>query len=275
MLSLMELFKTIPGFSCALIGSFLVLFMAPFAMLSGYWKVGIWFIGIGVVTVAIADWLKVSPGILFSLLGLNLAGFLALYAWTLPVMRHLPKINSVNDVTTIGEAVSTSQATNLKGWLLVEYVQNLTARKFSYSRCNPWDSPARAFQRGMGYCQQQALALQEIYHRLGINSRIVHALCKFPASEIDGLLQPERMISHSWLKVQVDNQELDVCPGNLSNRPGMVDFEILSPARSLYRILQPFTHLGSVIINMMLERQQSYLLELWVSVLQDRSNEHF
>jgi hypothetical protein len=248
--------------------------MAPFAMLSGYTKVGIWFIGIGVVTLAIANWLNVSPVVLFLLLGLNLAALLALYSWTHPVMRHLPNVNSVNGVTTIKEAVRTSQTTNLKGWLLIEYVQNLAARKFSYSRCNPWDSPARAFQRGMGYCQQQALALQDIYHRLGINSRVVHALCKFPASDVDGFLQPEHSISHSWLKVHINNQELDVCPGSINNRPGIINFEILSPVRTLHTFLQPSTHLGSVIINMMLEQQQSYLLELWMSILQNRSNKH-
>ncbi|NJR74481.1 MAG: hypothetical protein HC773_14200, partial [Scytonema sp. CRU_2_7] len=89
-----------------------------------------------------------------------------------------------------------------------------------------------------------------------------------------GVLQSEHMISHSWLKVQIENQELDACPGNVNNRPGIVDFEILSPVRTLHTFLQPFTHLGSVIINMMLERQQSHLLDLWMSVLQDRSNEH-
>jgi hypothetical protein len=52
--SLIELPITVLGFLCGLIGSFFALFMAPFAMLSGYRRVGIWFIGIGVVTLAIA-----------------------------------------------------------------------------------------------------------------------------------------------------------------------------------------------------------------------------
>ena len=275
--SLMELLKIILVFLCGLIGSFFALFMAPVAMLSGYKRAGIWFIGIGVVNLVIAHWLNLSQVILLSLLVLNLAVFLALYVWTLPVMRHLPKVNdvSVNGVSTIEDAVDASQKTNLEGWLLVEYVQNLTARKFSYSRCNPWDSPARAFKRGMGYCQQQVLALHEIYHRLGIDSRVVHALkCKFPTLEVDGVVQSEYMMSHSWLKVQIENQELDVCPGNVNNRPGVVDFEILSPVRTLHAFLQPFTHLGSVIINMMPDRQQSYVLDLWMSFLQDTSNEH-
>ena len=98
---------------------------------------------------------------------------LAIYLYTLPGLRRLPKEGraTLNDVTTLADAVVACRRTGLQGWGLVAYAQNLAARKFSYSRRNPWDSPARAFERGMGYCQQQALALKMIYDRLGIRSQ--------------------------------------------------------------------------------------------------------
>jgi hypothetical protein len=46
--------------------------------------------------------------------------------------------------------------------------QNLAAKKFTYSRLNTWDTPSRAFERGIGYCEQQALALKKIYDKPGI-----------------------------------------------------------------------------------------------------------
>jgi hypothetical protein len=58
------------------------------------------------------------------------------------------------------------------------FLQHLAASKFTYSRLNTWDTPSRAFERGMGYCDQQAAALKHIYDRLGIASRpvVCHAL---------------------------------------------------------------------------------------------------
>lgn len=36
--------------------------------------------------------------------------------------------------------------TELQGWELVAYAQNLAASKFTYSRLNTWDSPSRAWE---------------------------------------------------------------------------------------------------------------------------------
>lgn len=91
-----------------------------------------------------------------------LAASLLLFIVTLPGMRLLPKLGwtTVDGVTTLDDAVRVAHESGLRGWELVAYVQQLTARKFVYSRRNPWDTPARAFGRRMGYCQQQALALE-------------------------------------------------------------------------------------------------------------------
>jgi hypothetical protein len=107
----------------------------------------------------------------------------AIYLLTIPLLRRLsrPGRVSMDGITTIEDAVEACRRTHLQGWALVAYAQNLAARKFTYSRLNTWDTPSRAFERGMGYCEQQALALKHIYDRLGIASRGVLAFrCAFP-----------------------------------------------------------------------------------------------
>jgi hypothetical protein len=50
----MALLKIILSFWCGLVGSFLVLFLAPFSIFSGYRIAGVWSIAIGTVALAIA-----------------------------------------------------------------------------------------------------------------------------------------------------------------------------------------------------------------------------
>jgi hypothetical protein len=66
---------------------------------------------------------------------------LALYLLTLPLLRRLPKQSrvSMDGITTIDDAVEACCRTQLQGWELVAYAQNLVARKFTYSRLNTWD----------------------------------------------------------------------------------------------------------------------------------------
>src|SRR5215212_4970913 len=131
---------------------------------------------------------------------------LGLVALTVPGLRLLPRPGRValDGVTTIADAVAACRATGLSGWELVASAQHLAACKFHYSRRNPWDSPARAFARGLGFCQQQALALAQIYAELGITAQPVYALrCRFPPTVIHGIPEPERISPHTWLRVRV------------------------------------------------------------------------
>ncbi|MGR0218709.1 hypothetical protein [Agromyces sp. ZXT2-6] len=185
-----------------------------------------------------------------TLFGLGVA--FGVFLLTVPGLRRLPQAGrtTVDGVTTVDDAMTKASATGLDGWELVGFVQHLAARKFDYSRRNPWDTPARAFERGMGYCQQQALALREIYGRLGIEARPVHARsCHFPAGEVHGMPEPAGIRGHVWLRVRVDGEERDVCCGDEGNTPGNVHFTILSRVHELYPWLWPFTHLGSVLEN--------------------------
>lgn len=177
---------------------------------------------------------------------------LTLSLLTLSLLRRLPKPGrvSMDGITTIEDAVKACRHTQLQGWNLVAYAQQLVARKFTYSRLNTWETPSRAFERGMGYCEQQALALKKIYDRLGIAARPVFSLrCKFPAKVVDGVPWPGGVSGHAWLRVRIADKELDVCPGSLSNRPGVTHFEILWKARTWHAWLRPFTHVGSSIEN--------------------------
>ena len=189
---------------------------------------------------------------MLTLTAIEAAGVVILYLLTIPLLRRLPKPSrvSMDGITTIDDAVEACRRTQLHGWDLVAYAQNLAARKFTYSRLNTWDTPSRAFERGMGYCEQQALALKKIYDRLLIEARPVFALrCKFPAEVVDGMPSPEGVSGHVWLRVRIAGEELDVCSGSVSNRPGVTHFEVLSKVRTWHPWLRPFTHLGSSIEN--------------------------
>lgn len=183
---------------------------------------------------------------------LGLAASAALYLLTIPMLRRLsrPGRVSMDGITTIEDAVAACRQSGLQGWDLAAFAQQLVARKFTYSRLNTWETPSRAFERGMGYCEQQALALKKIYDRLGIANKPVFSLrCKFPAKMVDGVLWPGGISGHAWLRVCIDGKELDVCPGSVNNRPGVTDFEIIWQPRPWYPWLRPFTHVGSSIEN--------------------------
>jgi hypothetical protein len=270
----METLFVILGFLCGLAGGFFVLFLAPFALVTGFRKAGASYLAIGVALLAIAYGLGIAPALMLVLLVVFLGAFGAFYLLTIPATRLLPKEGraSLDGVTTIEHAVQACRGSGLQGWDLVAYAQGLAAKKFTYSRCNPWDSPARAFERGLGYCQQQALALHEIYRRLGVDSRPVYATghCRFPPPEDPSsslVLAPgnrwlsaffgaePNVFGHTWLRVRIGDEELDVCPGNPNNRPGVIHFEPLLEVKTLHLFLQPLAHLGAAMANLVLERQ--------------------
>ncbi len=60
---------------------------------------------------------------------------------------------------------------------------------------------------------------------------------------------PGGVSGHAWLRVRIGDEELDVCPGSVNNKPGVTHFEILSKVRTWHRLLRPFTHLESALEN--------------------------
>lgn len=189
---------------------------------------------------------------LLAFASIGAAGAFTVFLLTIPLLRRLPKQSrvSLDGVMTIDDAVEASRRTHLQGWDLVAFAQNLAARKFTYSRLNTWDTPSRAFERGMGYCEQQALALKKIYDRLGIETRPVFTMrCEFPPKMIDGIPSPGGISGHAWLRVRIGDEERDVCSGSVDNKPGVTNFEILSRVLTWQTWMRPFTHVGSSIEN--------------------------
>ncbi len=168
------------------------------------------------------------------------------------MLRRLPpeRYETQDGVLTVADAIEHCRTTRLRGWDLVAYAQRLTARKFTYSRLNTWESPAHAFERGRGYCEQQALALQQIYDGLGIESWPVFALrCWFPASTVDGMPRESGVTGHAWLRVRVGDEVREVCPHSPENTPGVKEFVVISPVHRLRPWLRPFTRFGSSLEN--------------------------
>jgi len=195
---------------------------------------------------------------------LGAAGVFTVFLLTIPLLRRLPKQShvSLDGVVTIDDAVEACRRTHLQRWDLVAYAQNLAARKFTYSRLNTWDTPSRAFERGMGYCEQQALALKKIYDRLGIETRPVFAMrCKFPARVVDGVPWPGGVSGHAWLRVRIGDEERDVCSGSVNNTPGVTNFEIRSKVLTWQPWIRPFTHVGSSIENIRRDMVARYSLK--------------
>lgn len=190
---------------------------------------------------------------LLRILAWLLLGLLAFFsAITVYSYRLLPpqRRKSLDGITTLNDAVAACRASGKSGWALVAYAQQLTARKFEYSRRNHWDSPARAFERGLGYCQQQALALKQIYDHLGICSWLVYARqVRVPSKVVHGIAEPPGVGGHAWLQVQIGEEIRDVCPGSANNTPGRIHFQPLTPVRRLSPGLAPITHLSSVVVN--------------------------
>ncbi len=269
----MEASSVVLGVLCGLAGGLLVVFLSPFATITGFKTAGISYLVSGAVLLGIAYKLRLALALLLGMLMVALAAFVMFYLLTIPATRFLPQESrvSVDGVTTIEDAAAACRQSGLQGWDLVAYAQSLAAHKFTYCRRNPWDSPSRAFERGLGYCQQQALALNEIYGQLGIDSRPVYAThCRFPPPEDGGaslalvrrnrwlrawFKGQENVFGHTWVRVRVGEQELDVCPGDPKNRPGVTHFEPLLRVKTLHPLLQPLTHLGSALANLMLEKQ--------------------
>jgi len=157
---------------------------------------------------------------------------------------------TIHGVTTIDDAVKYVDGKNLSGWKLVEFSQHLVAEKMAFSLCNNFDMPDRAFERGMGYSWQQASALKEILDHFDVESRMVHSSeVNMPADTLYGVKVSPRKTGHIWLKVKIDGEEKDVCPGNIENVPGVVHFTNVEEVKDFGEITEVFSYIGSAWAN--------------------------
>ncbi len=148
---------------------------------------------------------------------------------------------SVDGITTIDDAVAACRRSGLAGWDLVAFAQRLVARQFGvYSTRNWWDTPARAFEHGMGYCTQYSLALEQVLDRPGFDTQAVHSL----KVRVDR--RPDWTMGHTWLRMRIADETRDVCAGHEENAPGRVGFTPILPVWPGNRLVFFLTHLGMI-----------------------------
>jgi hypothetical protein len=157
---------------------------------------------------------------------------------------------NITGSAAIVAAIGQCRETGLTGWALVEYAQKLVAGRMTYSYYHSFDAPETAFARGMGYCWQQAGALNHILAGLGVDSRLVHSVRnRFPDMVREGVTVHIGVSGHVWCAVRVDGVEKYVCPGRIENRPGQYHFEILGPVHEFKGPITVFSYFGSAMIN--------------------------
>lgn len=150
----------------------------------------------------------------------------------------------------IEEAVDKCKESALDGWNLVAFAQKLVFNNMEYSYTNSFDKPEKAFEKGMGYCWQQASSLNLILNKLGIESHLVHAVKNhFPDKIYKGVLVKSHYSGHVWCRVKIDKVEKDVCPGNANNTPGLNHFIPISKVMEWNSWISFWSYFGSALVN--------------------------
>ena len=142
---------------------------------------------------------------------------------------------------TLDQAAADLRACGRHGWELVEAARCLVAQRMVYCRRNSFDPAPQAFERGLGYCQQQAYSLVGLLARLGIQADVVHALRnRFP----DG-----RITAHAWVRVELDGETHDVDTIYYDSAATALDFEPLSPVHQYSPAFRLLAGWGSAAVN--------------------------
>jgi len=176
--------------------------------------------------------------VLFS--GLALLGGLPVYA--LPASLSLRRGRRPGLAgLTIPQAAGQLKAPGKSGWALVEAARALVADRMAYCRRNSFDPHWRAFERGYGYCQQQAYALADLLSRLGFEARVVGALRNRFA---DG-----RVSGHAWVRVILDGQAQDIDSIAYDRQAGQIDFTPVTPVFAYTPLFRIIAAWGSIAVN--------------------------
>lgn len=142
---------------------------------------------------------------------------------------------------SINMAVDQLKNTGLDGMDLAQAARELVAQRMDYCRRNSLDPFNRAFDRGYGYCQQQAYALKTVLNLLGFDARVVHA---FRNRFNDG-----GIYSHAWVRVSIDNQVHDLDSISYDNKTRAIAFTPLSRVRTYTPLFRLFAGLGCAAVN--------------------------
>lgn len=119
--------------------------------------------------------------------------------YAIPATLSLPPgLRPGTEPLTLSQAAQQLRKSGMTGMPLVEAARALVAERMQYCRRNSFDPAARAFERGYGYCQQQAHALTELLTQLGFEAKVVQAFRnRLPDGTVGG---------HAWVEVIVDGE---------------------------------------------------------------------
>lgn len=156
---------------------------------------------------------------------------LPLYA--IPATLSLPRGRQPGlEKLTISQAAWQLRKTGKTGWFLVEAARALVAARMQYCRRNSFDTAVKAFERGYGYCRQQAYALTALLTQLGFEAKVVHAFRnRFPDGSVSG---------HAWVSVTVNGETRYVDSLYYDAQAGRLAFTPLTKVRAytpLFRLL--------------------------------------
>jgi len=127
------------------------------------------------------------------------------------------------------------------GWNLIETARALVEQRMAYCRRNSFDAASRAFERGYGYCQQQAYALAGILNRLGFTVKVVGAIRnEFPDGVIGG---------HAWVRVTYTGETRDIDSLFYDQGTGQITFTPLSRVFDYTPVFRVFAGWGSAAVN--------------------------
>lgn len=144
----------------------------------------------------------------------------------LPALAKRPRRvpSGIEGVSTLQDAVRVCRHTGLQGWELVEYARQVVRRKFVfYSTRNLWDTPARAFERGMGYCTQYNLSLKHVLQELDFHTEALSS------ARVRVAADPTWRMGHTWVRVVLNGETRDVCAHHGIGPPGKAGFVAVAP----------------------------------------------
>jgi hypothetical protein len=142
---------------------------------------------------------------------------------------------------TLPQAARQLRESGATGWALVEAARALVGQRMQYCRRNSYDSAAKAFERGYGYCMQHAYALADLLTQLGFEAQVVQA---FKNRFADG-----EVTSHAWVRVTQDVETRAIDPLFWDERTGQPAFTPLSRVTGISPVFKAFTWWGAPAVN--------------------------
>jgi transglutaminase-like putative cysteine protease len=142
---------------------------------------------------------------------------------------------------TIQEAAQHLLASGKTGWDLVEAARSMVAERMQYFRRNSFDPAGRAFERGYGYCTQQAYALKHLLNQLGFEARVVQA---FQNRFADG-----KVTAHAWISVRLDGETRQIDSLFYDSQNGELIFTPLSKVRGISPVFKLLAFWGGTAVN--------------------------